>query len=567
MNATSNSFSAITSQEKVLRIPFFQRKYVWGTAQWEKLWDDLTDSFENEDSHFLGSVILKQVGSSMGSERLVIDGQQRLTTFTILVKAIYDTIGKDNIKDKVIESKIISVLYSEYSDLKKIPKIRHSKNNKESFYAVLCQENIQVIGNEKDNIITCYLYFRKKLEEIKQDNNLLDMLKTFIEGQIWVHITVDEHEDEQRIFDSINTSGLPLSEMDVVKNFLFKFKDDKNMEKASKLYDEYWKPVFDEDQSDVNFWDKKRTLGRVERSNADVLLHCIALIEDIYNPSTKGQKLDKIGSLYKYNINKEDDRDSAREDLINKILDYAKIFRNLPFTQESSEYSLESSALERFLQIVDALDMSTVTPLALYLEYRKEKEQVSDEDYKNCLKLLEQYIIRRAIRNLSNKQYNKIVYDILRAIKGKPNITEIIEQHLRALQGDSEVFPTAEEISGVEFSNFKPRLSRILLFWVELQRQAVNDQYGETLKLSYQQYQLEHFMPQKWEKNWPLTAGISEEKREASLNMIGNFTLLKAKLNVLVGNSVWSDKVNGKIVKKNPILALKNSVSYLYLKK
>lgn len=203
--------------------------------------------------------------------------------------------------------------------------------------------------------------------------------------------------------------------------------------------------------------------------------------------------------------------------------------------------------------------MSTVTPIALYLEYRREKEEISDENYKNCLKLLEQYIIRRAIKNLSNKQYNKIIYDLLRAIKGKSNIAEIMEKHLRSLQGDSEVFPTAEEIKGVEFSNFKPRLSRILLFWVELQRQAVNDPYGETLKLSYQQYQLEHLMPQKWKKNWPLTVGISEEERETYLNMIGNFTLLKAKLNVLVGNGVWSDKVNGKTDKKKYYPGIKDS--------
>lgn len=140
MNATANSFSAITSQEKVLRIPFFQRKYVWRTAQWGKLWDDLTDSFENEDSHFLGSVILKQVGSSMGSERLVIDGQQRLTTYSILTK----------------------------QGVERFPKIEHSKHDRDSYQRVM-REGFISPPDKNDKIVSCYCFLREKLLKMPQD--------------------------------------------------------------------------------------------------------------------------------------------------------------------------------------------------------------------------------------------------------------------------------------------------------------------------------------------------------------------------------------------------------------
>lgn len=313
MNAVANSFSAITSQEKLLRIPFFQRKYVWGKEQWEKLWDDLLESFENKDSHFLGSVILKQSNSATGSERLVIDEQQRLTTFTILLKAIKDSINEEELPDLLVPS-----IFTRQGKERSV-KIEHSKHNYESFSKVMFSPIPS--NNPVDKIVSCYNFFKTQLTTM-DTANIANFAEKILNDKIWVHITVDENEDEQRIFDSINTSGLILSEMDVVKNFLFRFKDDDKMEKASKLYDEQWKPVFDENEDDVRFWDTKRILGRVERSIADVLLHCIALIEDIYNPSTKGQKLDKIGSLYKDNINDDSkgDKDFAREDLINKIL-------------------------------------------------------------------------------------------------------------------------------------------------------------------------------------------------------------------------------------------------------
>ncbi|MGL5720888.1 MAG: DUF262 domain-containing protein [Brevinema sp.] len=556
MQAVDSSFSSITSQEKVLRIPFFQRRYVWGEDQWEKLWEDLSESFENGDSHFLGSIILKQVGSQSGSERLVIDGQQRLTTFTILLKATMDILASH---DKELLPQLLDPSIFSKQGKDRAVKIEHSKYNRDSFSKVMTI-NGNIPQDDTDNIISAYHFFNNKLKQM-DINDISEFSDKLLTDKIWVHISVGENEDEQRIFDSINTSGVVLSEMDVVKNFLFKFHNDDKMEGASKLYDEAWKPIFDDNENDIAFWDKKVVSGRIERSQADVLLHSIALIEGIYNPSDKGQKLDKIGRLYKEEINKHKNdtkvQDEIRRDTITKILDYAKIFRDLPFLDDVSEYSCDSSPMARFLQIVSALDMSTITPVALYLEYKKEKEQISEDEYKKCLKLLEEYIIRRAIRNLSNKQYNKIVYEILKSVKDTHQIYEAMKDYLTKLEGHSEEFPTKADIQGVSFADFKPRLSRILLFWIELERQGKNKKTGETLSLTYHQYQLEHLMPQKWKTHWTLTDGISEEERNTYINKIGNFTLLKPKLNTQVSNGSWDIKVNGKEIRKKHVQGIK----------
>ncbi|MGL4394010.1 MAG: DUF262 domain-containing protein [Brevinema sp.] len=551
MKAVENSFAAITSQEKVLRIPFFQRRYVWGEDQWEKFWDDLWDSFENNDSHFLGSIILKQVASETGSERLIIDGQQRLTTFSILLKSIMDTLDPEDLPDLLKPS-----LYSKSSKSRTV-KIEHSRHDRDAFIKVMMHKDTELAIDRSDRVISCYHYFLNKITSMNVSENneqILSFLEKILSDKIWVHITVDADEDEQRIFDSINTSGVVLSEMDVVKNFLFKFLDDDKMEKATEFYNEHWKPIFDDNDEDVKFWDQKVTLGRVERSRSDVLLHNIAVIEGIYNPKEKGQRLDRIGNLYKSKINQyksnPHQQDEERKQLIKKIVDYAKIFRDLPFPTQNSEYSIRSLPIERTLQIFDALDISTFNAIPLCLEYRKQKDEISQQDCDDCFEMIEQYVMRRAIVGLSTKQYNLIAAELSQVIKNSEDISTDMKNFLSTREGKSEYLPKLEDIKLLSFSNFNARTARIILFWLEINRQRSLSDKSEHIPLSYHSYQLEHLMPKKWQENWSEIPYLSEESRNDHINMIGNFTLLKPKLNVQISNGNWFDKVNGKIICK-----------------
>ena len=135
MKATESSFSFM-EQETLIQIPFFQRAYVWEQNEWEQLFEDLKMSFENNKEHFLGSIILKQLQTNAGegTKRSLIDGQQRLTTFSILVKSLYDLLEDDDKGD-----------YANYlfkrPTKEKIPKIQHSKIDKISFDRILQAEN------------------------------------------------------------------------------------------------------------------------------------------------------------------------------------------------------------------------------------------------------------------------------------------------------------------------------------------------------------------------------------------------------------------------------------------
>lgn len=193
-------------------IPFFQRAYVWKKENWEKFFEDLKNSFDSKKEHFLGSVILKR---SQGNKNFsnVIDGQQRLTTFSILIKSLYD---------KLEESKkqhFKSCLFEDYTD-DFSPKINHSHLDKKKFMLVM-QGNTD--AQIQEGILGCYNFFTEQIQKQYGDNreHIFEFIKYINDSKIWVAVTLNANEDEQKIFDSINSTGEPLPAADIIKNALF----------------------------------------------------------------------------------------------------------------------------------------------------------------------------------------------------------------------------------------------------------------------------------------------------------------------------------------------------------
>ena len=203
MNAEEGSFGFMRDENNI-EIPFFQRPYVWSKVQWEQLFNDLLNGFKEQRLHFLGSIILKQLPSSMveGSRRSLIDGQQRLKTFSILVKSIYDLLDEDRLVDYV------GFLYAEPTKYKN-PKIKHSHINRSSFEAIINAKDYSEVCESKDD-------GRLKNSNL-ESSDIVRFLDYILEMKLWVVINLDENEDEQKIFDSINSAGLVLSSIDIIK--------------------------------------------------------------------------------------------------------------------------------------------------------------------------------------------------------------------------------------------------------------------------------------------------------------------------------------------------------------
>lgn len=548
----------------VLEIPFFQRRYVWTESNWEELLDNLLDK---NQSHFLGSIILKQEKVPVGDVQraLVIDGQQRLTTLSILMRAIYDTLPLENLETGIqvsIKEKLDSLLFYKTdlfsSDQKN--KIEHSQLDSSDYERVIrgsvsstdALEKI-VLRHQADdekkassNIFQCYKYFVLSLKD-KEPSQRMDLFNALLrdDNHIIVKIDLDHKENEQAIFDTVNTAGVRLTCADTIKNALFqkamenarKGGDKKNQQQVIGFYNEHWKPAFEGSQDSVDFWLKERSVGRLVRNNVEILLHCFAVIKDIFNPAAN--KMADLPIIYKQYISKMDNQQLF--DLIREIEEYANLYKDkfLDF-DKSSLFEFTDSA-KRLFHVLDVCEVSTFHPYLLFL-FKTEKEAAIN----NKLTELSTYVIRHIICGETTKNFNK---ECLQLIRHEKTIEGLFDDKSKTLS-DQAVLDGLHKISN--------KLASLLLFWIELKRRKESNNKADLEVLKYA-YSLEHLMPQKWQEFWNVAvipvydfAGNliddqieAENERAKSVYMIGNMTLLTSSLNTSLRNYVYPQKIEG----------------------
>lgn len=533
MEAKEKSFSFMES-EGLIEIPFFQRPYVWKQEQWEQLYNDLVDSFNDDKrEHFLGSIVLKQMPSNAGdgTHRILIDGQQRLTTFSIMVKALYDLLDIEDRSD-----------YAKYIFRKptkeKRPKIQHSRINRETFNQILQSDSYNSLISQEgvdknDRLIRCYAFFTEKIGSLLNSKNFLDYV---CESNLWVTINLGENEDEQKIFDSLNTAGLKLTATDVIKNAIFAKAISLNLD-CEALYKSYWEGVF---ERDIDFWEETVTTGRIQRTRSEVLLHAFAILEGFFDPDQ--DTLENLSLIYKKHL----DTYTANtfEELLTKLRKYAHLYRTFPIITNKTSYIFEDYE-ERFFQLLDIADVSTVLPLVLLLKKHFDKNR---NEYKRFLYFLECVILYRWITRKTTKQYNKFFAKCARDLQ-KDFSFETLN---RIVNEDRDFVPKNDDIkkwlraeNGDILDN---KRARFILFWIELYRRNLSKNKQDVIELQ-NTYTLEHLMPQQFDRDeWNI--GMDEDCNEL-IGQIGNLTLLKGSLNSSISNSCWNIKLNGDGTRKN----------------
>ena len=364
MKAAESNFTFLSTMSDFYEIPFFQRGYVWEESNWEDLFNDLLDGNSN---HFLGSVIIRDTGKKGFGlcNYSIIDGQQRLTTISILIRVCYDTYFryKNSITENdksLYNSQMGNMIYHWVEDeqgqsvLK--PVIQHSMVDAPHFEKVILNgltkdemdeitldsEMVKEKNQKKaekstdSNILKCYKYFYKK---VNGNLDLCNKLKNLLCGNKYkmiVKIDLSEEDNEQAIFDTINTAGVRLSCADTIKNSIFQ----KAMENAQdevvknyiiNYYKGSWEDTFASSDEDIAYWNTEIQVGRYKRNNIEILFQSIALILGIYDPEE--DPLYKIPVCYKNHLAKlvkdaKDNNNSPVDYVLNfvdEVIKYAKI--------------------------------------------------------------------------------------------------------------------------------------------------------------------------------------------------------------------------------------------------
>ncbi len=577
-----------------LKIPYFQRRYVWDE---ENNWERFYDNFMNKEvPGFIGSIILQGYKGKHGENPAkIIDGQQRITTFSLFLLALYMNVPKKDMDG--CRSKVEQILFSQnMNDYNYTPRLELGYLDKKSYKEIFNYnnfvngENIEIDADtiEKDVMVKkCYKYFNDKLK-LEDDDTKINVLKSLVMNdniEFYVGITIDENDDEQVIFDTLNTTGKPLTNADTIKNYLFEkelrlvLKEengnndiDAAYKKVEEKYKETWYKHFENDEEKNQkldaLWNEKVTLGMsVKRAYIDMFLHAYVIILDKYGLKNN---LDELVKIYKKIIDEINTRDEL-EKFIDDICNYAEKYRKY-FMQptKEKEYKYDTTN-ESIIDRILLTNTSTFYPYILYLLLNYEGQKLTEELHK-VEKYLYLDLIYRVNPN-SEKNYNKLALQFLNKKKNGEEDNDSIEEKIKEIEG--RIKSGSQPIGLYDLDN---RTAKRLLFIIELYRsysRTNSDKHNETFSFP-EDSQLEHIMPRKWRNNWKdelcnyTESGKElkeyEEKanyRDEKLKYLGNMTILKGKLNGSISDSQMFVKMYGlNEIKHDPNKSVSENADY-----
>jgi uncharacterized protein with ParB-like and HNH nuclease domain len=526
MEAGKRTINDIFNGNRVLEIPFFQRSYVWGEEQWERLLTDMENVSKSNKPYFLGSVILKQqptnTQKNVGDIRTVVDGQQRMTTLNIFFKVLCLKTNTNPSFERVF--KLIS------NDIA----LLHNHNDIESFNRILNLTSEDLL-DETDEITKAYNYFRQNA-----DVDVLDFQK-ILSNIMFVGIDLGQDEDEQQIFDTINSLGVRLTTAELLKNYFFG-RDE------IQYYIDYWRELFEKDNETKNFWDKEITTGRTKRNNIDLFFYSFLQIkvqDDKLNVKTEDKneftKVEGLFDSYKKFIS---EYGVDKKALVSEIRDYAAIYsEGFDFDIVDSEIT-EKHGIERINAIIFGLENTTLIPYVLFV-----LKNVSDTSQReNLFEYLESYLIRRMITHANTKNYNQLFSE--RLIANQVLTKEEFKDYIDSQSDKVNYMPTDAEVKdGFNNSKLVNKQAAGILYLME--SKIRNRASHSTSLLGLNRYSLEHIMPKKWENHW--NNSLSQEEkiiRNRSLLTLGNLAIITSSLNSSIRDSTWDTKKNGRGDKK-----------------
>lgn len=522
LNADSRKISDIFNMSRILEIPFFQRSYVWEEEQWQRFLDDMENLALEPEPFFMGTIILKQRSTSAeqdcGDIRTVIDGQQRLTTITLFFKVLSLMNGPSNAFDRFRLMKTGEIA------------LRHNHNDLESFNTIVELDVLEDIPGE-NNIVGAYKFFKDNINPDRFDFYRL------IENIEFVGIDLTESEDEQQIFDTINSLGVKLTTAELLKNFFFDRND-------IKSYELNWKNVFEFDEEAKEYWDKEITAGRIRRTCIDLFFHAflqIKIQDDNLKIRAENKKqfsrVEKLFESYKKFIAEYYDND--KQALVDEIRAYAILFRQV-FNPEIVNQSIPRQfGIERVNLLIFGLDTSTLIPYVLYVEKNQDDINVKNELYRT----IESYIMRRMVVRSTTKNYNQLFSERLIY-----NNILTREQFLSYIATQSEKInrlPSIQEmVEGFNKSRLINKQAKGVIYLIEAKIR--DGSKHATQLLGFDKYSLEHLMPKKWENHWGMpNPPYTPEERNSKLLTLGNLAIITQSLNASIRDSKWTAKLQG----------------------
>lgn len=537
MQAGETTLNKLLNTSRQFIVPIFQRNYSWQKSQYEQLWFDIlrASKFKEKQNHFIGSIVYIDMGTPAGrpQQLLLIDGQQRLTTISILLCAIKDYVQKFNLETKLINLAKIKNQFLYNSD--EIDEDRYklllNVQDKET-YIKLIDNTIFTVNKPATNIIKCYEFFYERIEDFIKQYGQIDEIYAGIFKLSLVSISLDKDIDNpQMIFESMNSTGKDLSQTDLLRNYLLM---DLTPEKQTRLYKTYWKSMeelFGEDiyKNDVNKFDY--------------------FIRDFLTLKSDTGHICKINNVYENFKRYYLDNNCEKFAVLKDLFTYAKYYACIDLLQENDD------ELKLYWQEFKKLDSHVVYPFLLKLYDDYSRQILIKEDFKKILQVVISYLWRRAICEIPTNSLSKTFATLYQAVDKDDYVNSIIKAFVfkSSYKRFSSDYEVREKLQTKDIYHF--RLRKYLLEALE------NYYHKEPIDLNTANYTIEHIMPQNIEHNlsWQQMLGENwQEVHSLYLHTLGNLTI--TGYNAEMSNKSFGEKVNGESGFKHSHLKLNESI-------
>ena len=563
MKPYTRSIIDLFDGKKRYLIPLYQRQYAWKVEpQLRLLWEDIMRANQRLVSdraglspHFMGAMVISQIktfGKQVQAYE-VIDGQQRLTTFQLLLAALRDVaLAHDSNYAEEIRKYLLNDGIMEAPERERF-KVWPSLTDRRAFVSVVDPsadlDSIAKRSLEEDGFIrravAAHAWFRERIEQhvgtgdAYEDGLLEKLFEALKEGLAVVSIELEGGDDPQTIFETLNSRGVDLTPGDLMRNFIFQRAKGMGQDDASlivdKLYETHWLPL------DGAFWQHFASRGRQSANRMDWMLtdHLSMKLADIVSK-------ENLFDLYRRWILDKAPFAGVEEEL-DAITQSANVERRI-FERDKGD------VIGRFGLFAEAFDVSTAFPLVVYLA----TEGAAGDRLDEALGMLESLILRRDICGLTTKNYNRFFVSTVSQLRAAEDCkVDALRSWLESRTSDLDRWPNDDEwqtawLGRDQYKGTRqPRLRYLFEHIEQSKRTALNEDIEIKSPLT-----IEHVIPQQWQANWPVPGFddvpegevnveqmAAEVQRAGCINKLGNLTLITQPLNSSVSNGPFSVKL------------------------
>lgn len=506
--------------EDIFRVPNYQRRYSWDKDQWSDLWNDLV-SLSGDETHFLGSVVVisRQHDPASFNELELVDGQQRLTTLSIIFCAIRDYF-KENGEDRVANEIERVYLYSKRFEKENL-KVKLGNLDSDNFEN-LVKGDIDKIS--KNSLIKkSYQYFLKKVKEMDHEE-VKDLRNKLIGNLLLVLITTDSDRSAFRLFETLNDRGLELSAIDLMKNYLLRVsaeKENVDIDEIKEMWEDIVLNLEDVDRKirffRHHFMSSKRPETRVK--------------------ITQGKVYDKFKNIIEKELSKED---LSIKEYIGEMKNKSSLYADICEAEVSKFENHKDNEINKYLRNLN--DIGAIPSRTLILRSFSElSENIEHNELIEILKLVEIFSVRRAIGRMSTGELDTIYNQIA--------VTAFSEAEPLLFIKDKFI---SNITSNEEFrKNFMDRsyrsndFTKYILDTIE-RKHFMKMGKGKEIANRHEVH-IEHIAPKasfsaKKYNSWEDYLRVSEEEFDEIKNNIGNLTLFERKLNIEASDKPFEQK-------------------------